>query len=290
MNVAELHSLDPISSTVPIPWKLSTSFLWKRKRKGIRNGDGQANPRWCGKETWHVMKVEIRVTYWMISLEYLSLCVSQAHNEGGGRDVVERAQCQLCRWTLWAHFAACHLWLERSTLFAPAESGDVLLGNFMDSHHSHSHHPLWVLGYWGALLVMWVAEHLRKTVEPIPWPGSWGNSQHSFCLLLWSANLHCFLAHGQHMEWNTFQTLCHLARSLISLYLSFLKCLMGISPFPPYSHFFPCPLTFSDQLFLCCLKTIRKESEMNPGDSRVILIFWHTVASSMEPESYSTEL
>ena len=47
-------------------------------------------------------------------------------------------------------------------------SRDVLLGNFMDSHHSHSHHPLWVLGYWGALSVMWVAEHLRKTVEPIP--------------------------------------------------------------------------------------------------------------------------
>lgn len=122
-----------------------------------------ANPRWCGKETWHVMKVEIRVTYWMTSLEYLSLCVSHPQNEGGGRDIAERAPCQFCRWTLWAHLAACHLLLERSTLFAPAESGDILLGNFMDSHHSHSHHSLWILGYWGALSVMWVADHLRKT-------------------------------------------------------------------------------------------------------------------------------
>lgn len=49
----------------------------------------------------------------------------------------------------------------------------------------------------------------------------------------------------------------------------------------PHSHFLPCPPSFSDQLFLCCLKTIRKESEMDPGEAQeVILIFRYTVASA----------
>lgn len=156
---------------------------------------GPANPCWCGKETWHVMKVEVGVTAGWSALT-TSLCVFSTHTfEGGGWDVAERAQCQFCRWTLWAHLAACHLLLERSTLFAPAESGYVLLGNLMDSHHSHSHHPLWILGYWGALSVMWVAEHLHKTDWTHSLTRFLGDSQHSCCLLLWSANLHCFLAH-----------------------------------------------------------------------------------------------
>lgn len=250
------------------------------KVKGERDQEcGPTNPCWCGKETWHVMQTAVGVNCWMISLEYLSLCVSHAHIWRWWVRRCRAGPVPVLQMDAVGSFCCLSSVIGKEHTFCTG----WVRGNFMDSHHSHSHHPLWIFRYWGALSVMWVAEHLHRT----DWTHPLSRFLGEFTAFLLSSPLKCKPTlfpgpQGQHVEWNPFLTICHLASSLISPHLSFLKCLMGTSPFAPPSHFLPCPPSFSDQLFLCCLKTIRKESEMDPGDSEVILIFRYAVASSMD--------
>lgn len=140
------------------------------KVKGERDqGCGPTNPCWCGKETWHAMKTEVGVNCWMISLKYLSLCVSHSHiwrwwaralRSGPSASSADGAVGSSC---------CLSSVIGKEHTFCTSWSGDVLLGNFMDSHHSHSSSlvDLRVLGRSVGDVGGW-APHQRDRLNPSP--------------------------------------------------------------------------------------------------------------------------